>query len=127
MHSFVHRVGRLTERVKNSVRRPIENPDERTHHPAEKQQRRSEPFCESLRMIQRRSFWCELTKHDVQVGENGVRDNAGDRHTERHFDSKRQAREQPLENSSESFLRNPAEAEARERYTKLARRENAGD
>ena len=78
-------------------------------------------------MIQRRSFWCELTKHDVQVGENRVRNDASDRHTERYFDSERQSREQPLENSRESFLCNPAEAEARERYTKLARRENTGD
>src|SRR6478672_5158830 len=107
MHSFVHRVGRLTERMKNSVCRPIENPDERAHHPAEKQQRRSEPFCESLRMIQRRSFWCELTKHDVQVGEYRVRNDPRDRHTERYFDSERQSCEQPLENSRESFLCNP--------------------
>ena len=78
-------------------------------------------------MIERRCFWRQLTEDDVQVGDDDQRDRCSDRQPHRCFDREGQIGEEIGEHVAHGRFGDPAEAEAGERNSKLARRQHAGD
>ena len=124
---FFRAGGLLSEQAQDELRRPVQEIGERSRYPREEEQRRGQPFRYRLGMVERGGLRRQLSEHDVQIRDDHECDGCAEGQAQRHLDREGKVTEEVDEDFSDGFLGDPAESEARQRHSKLAGGEYAGD